>query len=90
MTGAKKSVGHVLTGASVHARVGLALIVVDVAVLADPAWFAQTFVAKNRKKTRLKVWIFEDFCLLLGEMTSTARSFDRFDFVICFSRVLTR
>lgn len=44
-TGAHVAAGHILARAAVHARVGLALVVVDVAVFAAPAGVAQAFVA---------------------------------------------
>ena len=48
-TGANVSTGHVLAGASIHARVGFTLIVVDVTVFTTPARVTQAFIA-NRKK----------------------------------------
>lgn len=44
-TGANISAGHVLAGASVHARVGFTLVVVDVTVFTTPAGVTQAFVA---------------------------------------------
>lgn len=45
LTGANVSTDHVFAGASVHAGVGLALVVVDVTVSADPARVAEAPVA---------------------------------------------
>lgn len=47
-TWADVSAGHILAGASVHAGVGLALVVVDVTVLATPAIVTQTVVTKDK------------------------------------------
>lgn len=44
------SAGHVLAGATVHAGVGLALVVVDVTVGAAPAGVAGAFVASAKGK----------------------------------------
>lgn len=44
LAGADVSTDHVLAGASIHARVGLTFVVIDVAVFADPAGVAETFV----------------------------------------------
>lgn len=44
MAGAHITTGHVLTGATVHTGVGLALVVVDVAVGAAPTRIANTVV----------------------------------------------
>lgn len=44
------SAGHVLAGSSVHARVGLTLVVIDVTVWAAPARVAGTFVASTQSK----------------------------------------
>lgn len=41
--------GHVLAGPAVHARVGLALVVVDVTVGAAPAGVTGTFVATTQR-----------------------------------------
>lgn len=46
---ANVAAGHVLAGAAVHARVGFALVVVDVAVLAAPARVTQALVAEGEK-----------------------------------------
>lgn len=43
------STGHVLTGASIHARVGFTLIVIDVTVFATPARVTKAFVADEEK-----------------------------------------
>lgn len=48
--GADVAAGHVLAGAAVHAGVGLALVVVDVAVWAAPARVAQALVAERGKE----------------------------------------
>lgn len=47
-TGANISTGHVLAGASVHARVGFTLVVVDVAVFATPARITKAIVARRK------------------------------------------
>lgn len=46
------SAGHVLAGPPIHARVGLALIVIDVTVLAAPARVTGTFVASAEIKAQ--------------------------------------
>lgn len=46
------SAGHVLAGSAVHARVGLALVVIDVAVCPAPSRVAGTFVALIKKMKR--------------------------------------
>lgn len=44
------STGHVFAGSSVHAGVGLTLIVVDVTVWTTPARVTGTFVASGKKE----------------------------------------
>lgn len=44
------SAGHIPAGPSVHAWVGLTLVVVDVTVGSTPARVAGAFVAKMQKK----------------------------------------
>lgn len=41
--------GHVLAGPTVHARVGLTFVVIDVTVRATPARVAGTFVANAKE-----------------------------------------
>lgn len=48
--GAVVSAGHIPAGPSVHAWVGLTLVVVDVTVGSTPARVAGAFVAKVQKK----------------------------------------
>ena len=57
-TGADISAGHVLAGASIHARVGFALIVVDVAVFTAPARVTQAFIADGEKTLEILSDIF--------------------------------
>lgn len=57
------SAGHVLAGSPIHARVGLALIVIDVTVWAAPARVAGTFVASMQKETSGQ-WCFFHFYLM--------------------------
>lgn len=52
---ANVAAGHVLAGAAVHARVGLALVVVDVAVLAAPARVTRALVAEGGKRECMKL-----------------------------------
>jgi len=52
------SAGHVLAGSPVHARVGLALVVIDVTVGAAPARIAGTFVASTEKKNLRSVVLY--------------------------------
>lgn len=47
--------GHVLAGAAVHARVGLALVVVDVAVLAAPAHVTRAPVAEGERREFVRI-----------------------------------
>lgn len=42
--------GHVLAGPTIHARVGLTFVVIDVTVRATPARVAGTFVANAKEK----------------------------------------
>lgn len=54
VAGAKVAAGHVLAGSTVHTRVGLAFVVVDVTVGPTPARVAVTLVAlipEERNKT---------------------------------------
>lgn len=44
-TSANVSAGHVFAGTSVHARVGLTLIIIDIAVFAAPAGVTKTIIA---------------------------------------------
>lgn len=46
------SAGHVLAGASVHARVGFAFVVVDVAVFAAPAGVTQTVIPEKNQSVK--------------------------------------
>lgn len=41
--------GHVLAGPTIHARVGLTFVVIDVTVRATPARVAGTFVANAKE-----------------------------------------
>lgn len=54
-TRANVAAGHVLAGAAVHARVGLALVVVDVAVLAAPAQVTRALVAEGENREFMKI-----------------------------------
>lgn len=56
-TGADVSAGHVLAGASIHTRVGLTLVVVDVAVLAAPARITQTVIADGEETGKYQLLI---------------------------------
>lgn len=47
------SARHVLAGSPVHAGVGLAFVVIDIAVLATPARFTGTFVSSEEMKTQV-------------------------------------
>lgn len=49
--GAVVSAGHIPAGPSVHARVGLTLVVVDVTVGSAPARVTGAFVAEAQKKS---------------------------------------
>lgn len=43
------SAGHVFAGTSIHARVGLTLIIIDIAVFAAPAGVTKAFIAGREK-----------------------------------------
>lgn len=50
LAGTDVAAGHIFTGATIHTRVGFALVVVDVAVCPAPAWVTIALVAVVKKR----------------------------------------
>lgn len=48
-TSANISAGHVFAGTSIHAWVGLALVIIDIAVFSAPAGVTKAFIAGREK-----------------------------------------